>query len=147
MRASPESKRNCASRDCSSSCRDSSSAKLRQKVQSLSSISRASVSLFAAASSVKSAALSLAALSLKPPAAGGGAGSAARKVALASTSSSAAAKKRMVMVRSCRPPRGGATIGDGHHVQETWTLYWTTVQLDFAGRLSNRFDAKPGVSA
>jgi hypothetical protein len=27
------------------------------------------------------------------------------------------------------------------------TMYWTTVQLDFVDRLSNRFDAKPGVSA
>src|SRR3984957_20790444 len=97
-------------RDCSSSCRDSSSARLRQKVQSRSSTSRASASLFAAASAANSAALSLAAVSLKPTAGGSGAGSAARKAVLASTSNSAAAIMRMVMVRSCRPPHGGATI-------------------------------------
>ena len=26
-------------------------------------------------------------------------------------------------------------------------MYWTTVQLDFIDRLSNRFDAKSGISA
>jgi hypothetical protein len=30
---------------------------------------------------------------------------------------------------------------------EASTMYWITVHLDFVDRLSNRFDAKPGVSA